>query len=90
MESFWFKPRCGTDVLWEDIYLPLPHPFALFIQKENGRKDYRTVKNLGNIFRPFAQRCANSQPNHLLGNILPSGIGKRKHPTSHVHNCFVF
>ena len=38
----------------------------------------------------FAQRCANSQPNHLLGNILPGGIGKRKYPTSHVHNCFVF
>ena len=45
-----------------------------------------TVKRLGNIFfKNIAERCANSQPNHLLGNILPSGIGKRKYPTSHVH-----
>ena len=25
------------------------------------------------FFRRFAQRCANSQPNHLLGNIFPNG-----------------
>ena len=50
-----------------------------------------TVKRLDNSFpHHFAQRCANSQPTHLLGNILTSGIGKRKYPISHVHNCFVF
>ena len=35
-------------------------------------------EKIGQYFpQHFAQRCANSQPNHLFGNIMSSGIGKR-------------